>query len=229
MDIIPEIHRRLRKMFLLESGTPKATGDGPAMTEVTAGVLIDVVKAVGDFFKEHDDGKVFRGWVDKQQARGWVLADLRGCPLLEPGTARAEKGTARGVGNEIAKEAGVQAPKVSQAGKDARKRVRTQSDAPADTDVDAAAEEARKRARSVKAKDVGLPMEQLRRMEPAVAPGSAQRRCFECARRAPGSAQTLMYVTVRVHSTSIYKYNLNTLPVIIFYHLLSISEAISRV
>ena len=130
MDIIPEIHRRLRKMFLLESGTPKATGDGPAMTEVTAGILIDVVKAVGDFFKEHDDGKVFRGWVDKQQARGWVLADLRGCPLLEPGTARAEKGTARGVGNEIAKEAGVQAPKVSQAGKDARKRVRTQSDAP---------------------------------------------------------------------------------------------------
>ena len=133
MDIIPEIHRRLRKMFLLESGTPKATGDGPAMTEVTAGILIDVVKAVGDFFKEHDDGKVFRGWVDKQQARGWVLADLRGCPLLEPGTARAEKGTARGVGNEIAKEAGVQAPKVSQAGKDARKRVRTQSDAPAAT------------------------------------------------------------------------------------------------
>ena len=98
-----------------------------------------------------------------------------------------------------------------------------------DTDVDAAAEEARKRARSVKAKDVGLPMEQLRRLEPAVAPGSAQRRCFECARRAPGSAQTLMYVTVRVHSTSIYKYNLNTSPVIISYHLLSISEAISRV
>jgi hypothetical protein len=94
MDIIPEIHRRLRKMFLLESGTPKATGDGPAMTEVTAGVLIDVVKAVGDFFKEHDDGKVFRGWVDKQQARGWVLADLRGCPFLE-----AARHSSRGEGH----------------------------------------------------------------------------------------------------------------------------------
>ena len=53
MDIIPEIHRRLRKMFLSESGTPKATCDGLVITEVTAGILIDVVKAVDDFFKEH--------------------------------------------------------------------------------------------------------------------------------------------------------------------------------
>ena len=69
-----------------------------AVEKITNKHFIDVRDIVDQLFDEHQHTGRFIGVVDRQQARGWLLADLTGRPLLPPGTARAEGGTARGVG-----------------------------------------------------------------------------------------------------------------------------------
>ena len=129
-------------MFLSISGAAVASNLGSATEIITNGILIDIADGVDGFFDEYDDGTIFRGWVDRQQERGWLCADLLALPLLEPGTARAERGTARGVGNEVAKEAKKQEKLAGEQARQARKRVRSKADA-LPSEVEKAAQDAR--------------------------------------------------------------------------------------
>ena len=95
-----------------------------AVEKITNKHFIDVRDIVDQLFDEHQHTGRFIGVVDRQQARGWLLADLTGRPLLPPGTARAEGGTARGVGNEVAKEAKAQAKAAKDAAVAAKKRAK---------------------------------------------------------------------------------------------------------
>ena len=97
---------RLDEMLLSDPGSVVASDhDWNTVDALTKKHVVDIDKTVDAFFWEHDDGKIFRGVVDKQQARGWLASDLLGRPLLPAGTWRAEHGTARGVGLALADEA----------------------------------------------------------------------------------------------------------------------------
>ena len=60
--------------------------------------LVDIDAVIKDLFNEEESSRKFLNVVDRQQARGWLAADISGLPLLAGGTAKAERGTARGVG-----------------------------------------------------------------------------------------------------------------------------------
>ena len=123
-----------------------------AVEKVTGQHLIDVRNVVDELFDQHQHTGRFVGIVDRQQARGWLLADLAGRLLLEPGTARAERGTARGVGNDVAKEAKVQEAVATAAAAAAKKRAKRGCRAEA---TEAAM--ARAAVLEATARDLGLP------------------------------------------------------------------------
>lgn len=60
--------------------------------------LVDIDAVIKDLFNKEESSGKFLNVVDRQQARGWLAADMCGFPLLAGGTAKAERGTARGVG-----------------------------------------------------------------------------------------------------------------------------------
>ena len=60
--------------------------------------LVDIDAVIKDLFNKEESSGKFLNVVDRQQARGWLAADMCGLPLLAGGTAKAERGTARGVG-----------------------------------------------------------------------------------------------------------------------------------
>ena len=76
---VRELISRAGKMFLGELGEPVASGDGPAVTETTNSLIIDVVDAIKELFTTSaSEIKSSCGGLTEKQARGYLLADLLG-------------------------------------------------------------------------------------------------------------------------------------------------------
>ena len=117
--------------------------------------LVDIDAVIKDLFNKEESSGKFLNVVDRQQARGWLAADMSGLPLLAGGTAKAERGTARGVGLLLANVLKTAVKDAAAVGRAAEKRAKR-----AGSDKIAAkglAARAREEAFQAPAPDLGLP------------------------------------------------------------------------
>ena len=82
------LRSRFESMFLGDGELPRPSGDDPAVSECTCGLIVDVRTVVGELWRERKDDIVVAcapTQVDEMDALAWALADtLRGGALLHP-------------------------------------------------------------------------------------------------------------------------------------------------
>ena len=112
---------RLECMLLDQPGTVVSSDSWTPVDVLTKQMIVDIEHAVNETFDRYEADGRFKGVVDRQQARGYLAADIAGHDLLPPGSCRAEPGTARGVGLALA-DAAKAAKKAAKAASEAAKK-----------------------------------------------------------------------------------------------------------
>ena len=88
---VPALHQRAERMLLGAGDGPTASGDPPAASSATYGLVLAVKEVVDGLWEEHAAEikrrcapSMPKGLIDRQEVFGFVLADALGRPLLPP-------------------------------------------------------------------------------------------------------------------------------------------------
>ena len=129
---VAELRERALKMFITTTGNaPRASGTAVVMAGVTAGLIVNISKAIEDLMGTPKKPGTHRaemvrccGELDKEEARGWLVADAVGRPLLHRNDDRSQN-DARDVGKRLLKQCGKAEKDIAAAKEKAAAAVRT--------------------------------------------------------------------------------------------------------
>lgn len=110
---VPELKMRALSMFVTTSGAaPRVSSSNLNMAAVTALLIVNISKAIEDLMGTPKKPGTHRaemvrccGELDKEEARGWLVADAVGRPLLHRNDDRSQN-DARDVGKRLLKQCG---------------------------------------------------------------------------------------------------------------------------
>ena len=96
---MPELKERALRMFVTTTGgTPRVSGSALIMIAVTASLIINISKAIEDLMGTPRKPGTHRaemirccGELDKEEARGWLVNDAVGRPLLHRKNDRLQR------------------------------------------------------------------------------------------------------------------------------------------
>lgn len=128
---VDELKERALLMFSGGTERPRASGDARTMATVTVWLVIAVVKAIESLMGTPKKPGPHRaemvrccGELDKEEARGWLVADAIGRPLLHRNDDRSQN-DARDVGKRVLERAASWQADVDSAKEEARSAIRT--------------------------------------------------------------------------------------------------------